>query len=150
MKYTKFSFPLKTQYGAPYSADLYLHRLGRTGRAGKEGSGIQVLLPFESPLQKTFVKRNVPQREAIASLDNSDQKRVERGKHLIGSKHATLTPRAEAAYLSIVAYYQEYARRNISGEEIMDAANKFCKSIGLVHLPPLPEELEKQISKYRK
>jgi ATP-dependent RNA helicase MSS116 len=138
------------QYGAPYSADLYLHRLGRTGRAGKEGAGLQVLLPFESALQKTFIKKNVPQREASLSLDKSDQQRLEKGKHLIGSRHATLTPKAEAAYLSMVAYYQEYARRNISANDIMDAANKFCQSVGLVHVPSLPEELANQLRKYRK
>ncbi|GAX24433.1 hypothetical protein FisN_4Lh570 [Fistulifera solaris] len=138
------------QYGAPYSADLYLHRLGRTGRAGKEGAGLQVLLPFESALQKTFIKQNVPQHKAIVSLDQNDQGRLDKGKHLIGSRHATLTPKAEAAYLSMVAYYQEYARRNISADEIMDAANKFSKSIGLVHVPLLPEELTNQLRKYRK
>lgn len=111
---------------------------------------MQVLLPFESSLQKTFIKQNVPQLEVRVSLDSSDQEKFDRGKHLIGSRHATLTPKGEAAYLSIVAYYQEYARRNISENEIMDAANKFSRSIGLVHLPPLPEELANQLHKYRK
>lgn len=111
---------------------------------------MQVLLPFESSLQKTFIKQNVPQREADVFLDSNDKERLDRGKHLIGSRHATLTPKAEAAYLSIIAYYQEYARRNVSEDEIMDAANKFSRSIGLVHLPPLPEELANQLRQYRK
>jgi ATP-dependent RNA helicase MSS116 len=34
--------------GIPSSKEQYIHRLGRTGRAGKEGQGIIVLSPDES------------------------------------------------------------------------------------------------------
>ena len=36
------------QVGMPESREQYIHRLGRTARAGKEGSGLLVLFPFES------------------------------------------------------------------------------------------------------
>lgn len=35
------------QVGLPYAPEQYVHRLGRTARAGTEGSGILVLTPFE-------------------------------------------------------------------------------------------------------
>ncbi|CAH1762950.1 5598_t:CDS:2 [Entrophospora sp. SA101] len=38
---------LVLQIGAPSSREQYIHRLGRTGRAGKEGEGIILLAPFE-------------------------------------------------------------------------------------------------------
>lgn len=35
------------QVGAPTSRDIYIHRIGRTGRAGKKGEATLVLAPFE-------------------------------------------------------------------------------------------------------
>lgn len=35
------------QVGIPSSREQYVHRLGRTGRAGKEGEGILLLSPDE-------------------------------------------------------------------------------------------------------
>lgn len=40
------------QIGAPSSREQYIHRLGRTGRAGKEGEGMLVLAPFEKGFTK--------------------------------------------------------------------------------------------------
>jgi ATP-dependent RNA helicase MSS116 len=36
------------QVGLPANAEQYIHRLGRTARAGAAGSGIIILAPFES------------------------------------------------------------------------------------------------------
>jgi ATP-dependent RNA helicase MSS116 len=35
------------QVGAPVSRDIYIHRIGRTGRAGKNGDATLILAPFE-------------------------------------------------------------------------------------------------------
>lgn len=47
------------QVGAPKTQDQYIHRLGRTGRAGKGGRSDLVLLPFESPFRQ-FELREMP------------------------------------------------------------------------------------------
>ena len=36
------------QVGAPTDRSQYIHRLGRTARAGKQGDGVLLLAPFES------------------------------------------------------------------------------------------------------
>lgn len=43
--------------GIPTSADSYVHRVGRTGRAGKEGRADLVLLPFEAPITGTALQK---------------------------------------------------------------------------------------------
>ena len=40
--------PSPIQAGAPMSREQYIHRLGRTGRAGKTGRGVILLSPFEA------------------------------------------------------------------------------------------------------
>jgi ATP-dependent RNA helicase MSS116 len=49
------------QVGAPSNKEQYIHRLGRTARAGKEGKGVLLLGDFESPFL------NVLKGEPIAS-----------------------------------------------------------------------------------
>lgn len=46
---------LVLQVGVPSTREQYIHRLGRTGRAGREGEGIILLAPFE----KAFLQKEV-------------------------------------------------------------------------------------------
>eukprot|EP00521_Asterionellopsis_glacialis_P013941 CAMPEP_0195308052 /NCGR_PEP_ID=MMETSP0707-20130614/38025_1 /TAXON_ID=33640 /ORGANISM="Asterionellopsis glacialis, Strain CCMP134" /LENGTH=798 /DNA_ID=CAMNT_0040372311 /DNA_START=94 /DNA_END=2491 /DNA_ORIENTATION=+ len=48
------------QFGIPESREQYIHRLGRTGRAGKEGNGLLVLSPFESMFLSELKGLDVP------------------------------------------------------------------------------------------
>jgi ATP-dependent RNA helicase MSS116, mitochondrial len=56
------------QVGAPVSRDIYIHRVGRTGRAGADGSGVLVLAPFEKNFLKELYEipiqdHNLPESE---------------------------------------------------------------------------------------
>lgn len=41
------------QAGAPTNKEQYIHRLGRTARAGKMGAGLLILVTYEEPFLKT-------------------------------------------------------------------------------------------------
>lgn len=43
-------------YQLPRSADIYIHRSGRTARAGKQGLSLQLCAPEEKPTQKALMK----------------------------------------------------------------------------------------------
>ncbi|MEH2289459.1 DEAD/DEAH box helicase [Nostoc sp.] len=45
-------------YDLPDSVETYVHRIGRTGRAGKEGTAISLVQPFERRKQQTFERHN--------------------------------------------------------------------------------------------
>ncbi|TAE54808.1 MAG: DEAD/DEAH box helicase [Nostocales cyanobacterium] len=45
-------------YDLPDSVETYVHRIGRTGRAGKEGTAISLVQPFERRKQQAFERHN--------------------------------------------------------------------------------------------
>ncbi len=53
---------LVINYGLPKDADSYIHRIGRTGRAGKRGTAISLMLPQEEKQLKAilFKTKNSP------------------------------------------------------------------------------------------
>ncbi|EUC55358.1 DEAD-box ATP-dependent RNA helicase [Rhizoctonia solani AG-3 Rhs1AP] len=70
------------QVGIPSSSDQYIHRIGRTGRAGTEGRGDLVLLPWEIgfvtwqlthvPMKPTTVKQIEAEVLALAAKHDED------------------------------------------------------------------------------
>jgi hypothetical protein len=138
-----YFFPHCSKYGAPYSDVLYLHRLGRTGRAGQRGAGLLVLLPFEKRIQSMFNKNNVVENEDkfpyINTLTPDVETNLANIRNYVSGGHPTLTPSAEAAYVSFVAHYLEYGRDKLSVHDVVDAANQLALSFGLPYVPTLPE-----------
>lgn len=78
------------QIGSPPSVEQYVHRLGRTGRAGKKGTGILILTPFEKHFLTSLksrgitcntnthvdiLKSNVEQRKSLDQILQIDAKK---------------------------------------------------------------------------
>ncbi|XP_054710600.1 probable ATP-dependent RNA helicase DDX31 [Uloborus diversus] len=47
------------QYTAPFSAEIYIHRVGRTARIGKKGSSLLFLLPSETKFSHLLTKHKI-------------------------------------------------------------------------------------------
>jgi len=133
---------LVVQYGAPFSKELYIHRLGRTGRAGKDGAGLLVLLPFESKRLPSFGQKSLVRNDRVAKIVDSTESVVslDNVRRLIQSGHSLLTSCSEAAYLAFVAYY--FANTDgVEAQEILEAADVLARGMGLAETPTLPEKL---------
>ncbi|KAF9577536.1 hypothetical protein BGW38_007181, partial [Lunasporangiospora selenospora] len=94
---------LVIQVGIPSSKEQYIHRVGRTGRAGKTGEGMLIL----SPLEKAFVGElsdlpmihsDIKEKLATASEDESFQKR------LIAAKEALDLDMVHDAFTAYLGY----------------------------------------------
>jgi len=136
-----------TKYGAPFNEELYLHRLGRTARAGKKGTGLLVLLSFETSFLRALRKKGIKESGQFMfdGKDTDAQAKIFRLKQLVRCGHKTLTPSAEAACKSFVAHYVEYAESDVSGAGIAEEATDLADSMGLEGIPSLPESLVERI-----
>lgn len=72
-------------YDIPYDTEAYIHRIGRTGRAGKEGDAILFVAPREKRLLHAIEKatRKKIDLMELPSTDAINEKRIERFKQRI-------------------------------------------------------------------
>ncbi|KAJ2316388.1 hypothetical protein GGI00_007013, partial [Coemansia sp. RSA 2681] len=139
---------LVVQVGVPSESDAYIHRLGRTGRAGKSGEGVILLNPVEMAFLKHL--KGLPLKESekytpeyISSIDG-----------FAGGSIAHLAPRWEAvlvnteiervqdAFVAMVGFYQGHLEMigEPRGQDIIDASSSLLKPFNAPQ-PPLPSLL---------
>jgi ATP-dependent RNA helicase MSS116 len=136
------------QFGIPESREQYIHRLGRTGRAGAEGKGWMVLGPFESLFLEELKGLDVPNDERLRQLLNDPvsaeiadllQPAIDR----VGNGDRNLTPIAEGAYQAFLGYYLGQMKRMKmrKKEDLVSTANRFSSLMGLSQVPSLEKNM---------
>ncbi|KAG0226176.1 hypothetical protein BGW42_003841 [Actinomortierella wolfii] len=128
---------LVIQVGIPSSKEQYIHRLGRTGRAGKTGEGVLMLTPFERDFLKTVSDLPLQKNEIMEQADE-----VLTDKHLMNRlEEAKKQLDVELLHDSYTAYLGYYIGRTdvlqCPRREILESAKKFLKSLGADEPPQL-------------
>jgi ATP-dependent RNA helicase MSS116, mitochondrial len=132
----------------PESRDQYIHRLGRTGRAGSDGKGWLVLSEWESPFLRELNGVEIPVNDRLREVFESPMStatenilqpvldRIRKGDKL-------LAPSAKGAYQAFLGYYLGQMKRiNMERkEDLVAIANDFAFLTGLDELPELPVAL---------
>src|SRR5207247_7513820 len=72
------ALPHVVDYDPPHVAEDYVHRIGRTGRAGVEGEAVSLVSPEERPLLAAIEKL----------MNRKVEQRVVSGFHVTGPRHA--------------------------------------------------------------
>ncbi|MEM1159836.1 MAG: DEAD/DEAH box helicase [Pseudomonadota bacterium] len=70
-------------YDLPTHSEDYVHRIGRTGRAGREGTAISICLPFEEKYLgfiEELIKREIPRAEVPDGITADDRPRRDERK----------------------------------------------------------------------
>ncbi|CAL9101853.1 unnamed protein product [Musa textilis] len=119
---------LVIQLGVPADREQYIHRLGRTGRKGQEGTGILMLAPWEDFFLSTI--KDLPITKApLPTVDLDTRKKVERALGHVELKNK------ESAYQAWLGYYN--SNKNIGRDkyQLVALANEFSRSMGLDNPP---------------
>ncbi|XAR53968.1 RNA helicase [Bertholletia excelsa] len=123
---------LVVQMGLPADREQYIHRLGRTGRKGKEGQGILLLAPWE----KFFVSslKDLPIAQAqVPSVDPDTRRKVERALCHVEVKNKG------AAYQAWLGYYNSNKTVGRDKYKLVELANEYSRSMGLDNPPAIPK-----------
>ena len=111
-------------YDIPYDTEAYIHRIGRTGRAGKRGDAILFVAPREKGMLKAIeraTKKTIEIME-LPSTELINDNRVEKFKQRITD---TLASEGLEFYANLIEQYQQ--EHNIPAEEIATALAKLVQ-----------------------
>lgn len=123
---------LVIQVGLPADRQQYIHRLGRTGRKGKEGQGILLLAPWEEFFLSTV--KDLPITKApVPTVDPDTKKMVERALSHVEMKSK------ESAYQAWLGYYNSNKKIGSDKSRLVELANEFSRSMGLDNPPAIPK-----------
>jgi len=121
---------LVVQMGIPSDRQQYIHRLGRTGRKGKEGQGILLLAPWEEYFLKS-VKDLPITKDPVPQLDSETNLKVQRAL-----SHVELKDK-ESAYQAWLGYYNSVKQIGRDKSRLVELANEFSRSMGLDKPPAI-------------
>lgn len=93
-------------YDLPDSVENYVHRIGRTGRAGKEGTAISLIQPIDRRKLRD-IERHVRQSLEIRSVPTRAQIEARHLEKLQAQVREALTGERMASFLPIVAQLSE-------------------------------------------
>ncbi len=105
-------------YDIPYDAEAYIHRIGRTGRAGRKGDAILFVAPREKRLLHSIEKatRKPIDRMELPSTEDINDNRVAKFKQRITD---TLATEEFGFYFQLLEQYQQ--EHNVPALEIAAA-----------------------------
>lgn len=111
-------------YDIPYDTESYIHRIGRTGRAGRTGDAILFVAPRERRLLSNIEKATKQKVEemGLPSTEAINNKRIARFKQNITD---TLAEEGLSFYTQLIEQYQQ--EHNVSALEIASALAKLVQ-----------------------
>ncbi|ETN03062.1 hypothetical protein PPTG_16063 [Phytophthora nicotianae INRA-310] len=127
--------------------DQYIHRLGRTARAGMKGKGVLILSEFETPLLDKLAdlplepsKKHVP--ETLAPSQSRALKVIKSLK-----SYSDVEKSAQQSYQAWLGFYNSNSRRlKLKPVELVQLAADYSRIIGLDEVPKLEKKTLKKMN----
>jgi ATP-dependent RNA helicase DeaD len=127
-------------YDIPYDTESYIHRIGRTGRAGRTGDAILFIAPRERKLLDNIEKATKQKVEemGLPSTEVINNKRISRFKQNISD---TLAAEELGFFTQLIEQYQQ--EHNVTAVEIAAALAKLVQGetpLLIQNLPKKPKD----------
>jgi ATP-dependent RNA helicase DeaD len=126
-------------FDLPDSVETYVHRIGRTGRAGKEGTAISLVQPFERRKQQV-IERHVRQSWQVLTIPTRAQIEAQHILKLQGLVREALTGERLASFLPIVSELTEKYDAQAIAAAALQIAYDQTRPSWLQSDLPIPEE----------
>lgn len=123
------------QYDTPQDPNVFVHRVGRTARMGRQGSAIVFLLPKEEAYVEFLRIRRVPLQERTCPDDVSD---VIPQIRSAAKKDRDIMEKGMRAFVSYIRAYKEHHCSYIFRWKELEIG-KLGMGFGLLQLPAMPE-----------
>ncbi|GLT78900.1 hypothetical protein SLA2020_504180 [Shorea laevis] len=130
------------QYDPPQDPNVFIHRVGRTARLGRQGSAIVFLLPKEEAYVEFLRLRRVPLQERKCSDDASD---VVPQFRSAARKDRDVMEKGLRAFVSYIRAYKEHHCSYIFRWKELEIG-KLAMGYGLLQLPSMPEVKQHSLS----
>eukprot|EP00347_Sterkiella_histriomuscorum_P021557 403333562 len=132
------------QYDPPQDSDQYVHRIGRTARAGKSGQSLIFLQKHEEPYVEFLMKKGV--KIDLLQINTKEEINEEIKAQVQGEmkQDRDIIDKASSAFVSFVRYYKEHSLQYIfvmNQLDIGEVANSFY----LFKVPRVKEILGKSL-----
>ncbi|KAL6503775.1 DEAD-box ATP-dependent RNA helicase 18 [Orobanche gracilis] len=123
------------QYDPPQDPDVFIHRVGRTARMGRQGSAIVFLLPKEDAYIELLNIKRVPMEERICCDEAPD---IIPQIRSAAKKDRDVMEKGLRAFVSYVRAYKEHHCSYIFRWKELEIG-KLGMGFGLLQLPSMPE-----------
>ncbi|KAK7379402.1 hypothetical protein VNO80_04861 [Phaseolus coccineus] len=123
------------QYDPPQDPNVFVHRVGRTARLGKQGHAVVFLLPKEESYVEFLRIRRIPLQERICSDGAFD---VVPQIRSAAKKDRDIMEKGIKAFVSYIRAYKEHHCSYILRWKELEIG-KLAMGYGLLQLPSMPE-----------
>ncbi|KAF4047254.1 Helicase conserved C-terminal domain [Phytophthora infestans] len=119
--------------------DQYIHRLGRTARAGMEGRGILVLADFEKVMLRDLADLPLTELEQRPQLDQQNYRTTRALANV--RQRSELEQSAEKAYAAFLGFYNSNLKKlKMSKTKLVETGALYSQLIGLEKVPSLQKK----------